>query len=739
MKQTTLFRYIQAWLFGCCLCLAPVAAHAVHDGFFQLEGNAVDDAAATEPDDWETLYDDLNNGTNNGNDDVFTFVSENADVSIFGGGNKDIHDVSEWNWVDGSVPDKSNILDAFAAAYNDNGDLTIYFGADRFANAGDTFLGFWFFVEEVGIIDDPQDPNFGDFYGNHTSATFSNGKYSNGDVLVLVNFPQANNAVPLIQVLVWDETCPKAASNNPGPLDCAARNLRLIEGQSGAGAICGGPGADLACAVSNDENGPHDPTPSPWPYTSKDGFVNQFPYETFFEGGINITELVGGDGCFASFMAETRSSSSFTAQLKDFITGAFPLCGFEIDKSCEADLNASDTEVTVNFSGNVYNTGVASLSIDLTDTAPGGVALFNAFCIDTGGDGCDGGDTAITNTGTQGEPTIVVPGNTTVRYEGSYTVANPNLADLNFTDTVTAEAYSTTGAGALIDTKDAVANCFAANPTIDVTKNCTAALINNDTYQATLSGTIQNTGNVLLSNVDLSDVATDGSGITPNNFVAWYESVAVNGVQDAGEASFTLGSSSMQINDLVAYTGSLTKTDDTNHSDEITASAEYLVNNVVDESVSDTASVISCGLAPLRSLSIVKECGTQADPDGVALVAHSGALAVEITNMITVTNTGDTSDHEDLNVLLTDTLAETVQKVSGPATVSCTSSGCNGRLDVGETLVVKTTYLPDASLGPIIEQGTATFTNTATAAYSGVLTQGDPEEMSDSATCELCN
>ena len=212
----------------------------------------------------------------------------------------------------------------YAAAYTDvTGDQIFYFGADRISNNGDTFLGFWFFKSLVSIVD-------GDFDGNHVE----------GDTLVLVNFPQATNAVPEIAVVEWDTSCNKADSNDPMPGECAAANLRLLlEGSGAGGAVCAaGDGVNpIACAIANDENGPNDPTPAPWPYTFKDGTEGSFPFETFFEGGINITELVGGPACFSSFMAESRSSSSFTAALKDFVLAEFAVCSIEVTKTPDVD------------------------------------------------------------------------------------------------------------------------------------------------------------------------------------------------------------------------------------------------------------------------------------------------------------------------------------------------------------------------------------------------------------------
>lgn len=49
-----------------------------------------------------------------------------APQSIFtGGGSKDPLDISQWKYKDGAVPDKDDITNAYAAAYNANGDLVI--------------------------------------------------------------------------------------------------------------------------------------------------------------------------------------------------------------------------------------------------------------------------------------------------------------------------------------------------------------------------------------------------------------------------------------------------------------------------------------------------------------------------------------------------------------------------------------------------------------------------------------
>lgn len=387
MRACDITASLKALALGCLFSLTPITTYAVDEiGLFELDANAVEDGTPP-PDDWATLCDPVAvpggpcQNPNGSGGDAFAFTGIDADpapASIFDGGKKDIQDISAWSHKDGAVPDKSDITNAYAAAYlvpaanatatHQEGDLVIYFGADRIINVGDTFMGFWFFKDAVSANPD---------------GTFS-GVHMPGDTLVLVNFPQANNAVPLIQVVEWDPSCSKADSNNPQVNDCAAKNLRLRFGVSGAGAICNSDNPQEACAITNDMT-----EDAPWPYVSKDGFVNQFPFETFFEGGINISEVIGGDTCFASFMAETRSSSSFTASLKDFVISDFPVCG----TSLRTEIHEKGTH-SPNLDGLAVDAGTfVHDAAFLTVTGPGTITpvgdvvftLFNAAnCQGTG-------------------------------------------------------------------------------------------------------------------------------------------------------------------------------------------------------------------------------------------------------------------------------------------------------------------------------------------------------------------
>src|SRR5436190_10673265 len=153
-RRPRLFSFVAAVaMVGAMIPAAPTAL-AVHDtGLFQLEGNAVTDAALP-GDDWDRVChqvtgSDCSTGSNTtagGGASAVSWISEqdNPSASIFtGGGSKDPIDISSWRWKDGSVPDKDNLNHAFAARYSQPPSAScpagsaptcdvLYFGSDRF-------------------------------------------------------------------------------------------------------------------------------------------------------------------------------------------------------------------------------------------------------------------------------------------------------------------------------------------------------------------------------------------------------------------------------------------------------------------------------------------------------------------------------------------------------------------------------------------------------------------------------
>jgi uncharacterized repeat protein (TIGR01451 family)/fimbrial isopeptide formation D2 family protein len=326
--------------------LAP-AALAVHDEQFQLDGNAVDDAGSP-PDDWATLV------GGGGSADAFTgIIHEPADSTIFTtGGSKDDLDTSSWRWTNGSVPDKDDLLDGFAAIYGD----IMYFGADRFANNGDSAVGFWFFQNGLSV---------------NGNGTFSP-KHTLGDLFVVSHF-ENGGAASEIQLYTW-----VGSGGSDGALDLTA-----------TGQICtGAPANDKACGIAN-----QDDTAAPWSYTPKSGTAGTFPQFSLFEGGLDLSQVFeGAVPCFSSFLVETRSSQEVNAQLKDFIAGDFNTCvPPTIATQVRQDGQSLGSVGTINLGDTVTDHATFSGS----DGAVTGTAAFHVCFNASSTPNCASGGTAV--------------------------------------------------------------------------------------------------------------------------------------------------------------------------------------------------------------------------------------------------------------------------------------------------------------------------------------------------------
>lgn len=380
---------------------------------FELEGNATNDAPAG--DDWQNLI------TNGGSSLAFTgILADPGSASQFtSGGSKDDLDISSWRHKDtGGFPDKDDITNAYAAGYNLSGDLVIYFGADRYANNGDAQLGFWF------LQDDVYENNDGTFHGVHHI----------GDILILAHFSNGGG-VPTIEVFQWVGT----GGDTNGTLD---------ELMPSGSAKCGTVGVDTSCAITNETD-----VPLYWSYTPKFGTSGTAPPVSFFEGAVNVTELLGGPGnvpCFTSFLAETRSSTSIDATLKDYVLGGFPVCGLELTKSCDSgSINSNGDALTYAYSGTVTNVGFGT--------------LYNVTVVDDAGTPGEASDDITHNIGSLG------PGSSDT-FSGTFdSLLNPATNRASASGNTASDG---TGTDVTADADPAVCPSVPISPQIDVSKNC---------------------------------------------------------------------------------------------------------------------------------------------------------------------------------------------------------------------------------------------------------------------------
>jgi hypothetical protein len=345
-------------MLGLFLTLAAPGS-AVHGiNTFELEGNAETTHGAGLPDDWDrvchqvTITDDTGSlipdqclsATNTNGATAVAWQDDGAlNGTIFmGGGSKDPEDIDQWKWKDGvgGLPDKDNLLHAFAARYLAPASSfppgacgaasscdVLYFGMDRFDNSGDAQNGFWFFKSAIS-----RDLATGKF----------NGLHSVGDLLILSDFSNGGTT-STINIYKWVGS----GGDTNGTLDFLA---------GGPTQKCGGTTDDAFCGIVN----PTDGTTAPWSFQDKSG-NNTYLNGEFYEGGINLSspQINLGGECFASFASESRSSTSPTATLKDFVLGGFGSCTSSI---------ASTQRWTPNDSATITVTGKADWTGTVTFT-----------------------------------------------------------------------------------------------------------------------------------------------------------------------------------------------------------------------------------------------------------------------------------------------------------------------------------------------------------------------------------
>ena len=307
---------------------------------------------------------------------------------------------------------------------------------------------------------------------------------------------------------------------------------------------------DNVCGISNQNS-----IQLFWSYTPKfdDGtpVANEAPAGSFIEVGINVNELLGTEEgiCFSSFLAETRSSTSKTAQLKDFVLGGFPVCGIEVTKTCSAPSVDSDgVSILTPFNVTITNTGFGAVS----DVAIREVDL-------PAGDTCK-------ITGVNGVPVteVSLPSNTDVQVPGPISIAANTSATVQiecdtfenpFLNKVVALAKSSPGQSTrdLTDNFEMTEGCsITVTPMLSVVKTC------DDVSLVVLDGvlrirtqvdiTVTNTGVETLNSVNITDDKLGdlllGGTLTPGEVKTFLDqtylpSEADGGATDPSTATFT--------------------------------------------------------------------------------------------------------------------------------------------------------------------------------------------------------
>lgn len=686
--------------------------------------------------------------------DRTTFVSKGSD--------KNSDPPSTLRWGSDSVPAKNDVGNAYVQAVLDNGHLIIYAGVERVEEDGANHVDFEFNQADIGTDSDGDGIADGGLECQDGADCFLVGERTDGDLLVSMDFGRGG-VFGELTFRRWEGT--DAAGDWSAP-------IASLEGEGCNGA--NGIPEDVVCGFNN--NGTIDG--GPWDNFDRTGaVVANLPQNALTEVGFDVTALLDAVPCFSTVQVKTRSSPSFSSELKDFTLAGFSICGIAASKTCDAAINEAGDEVTIKSSGTVSNTGALDLGIRLSDLAldansnedplpPLGVdADITQICfVDTAtgigeGNPCNDADPAPTVTYTDGVAEFVLTAGVSVYYESEYTIdASSGLTSLDFADEVLAEAFEIDEFGefdpALQDAvaqATAPADCMAVGtPDIAITKVC-----NNDDpnfgvnaagnmFTGTFNGTAENTGNVKLVNVQVSDP-------TLSSLAVFYDDGLVAGEVDGNDTPFTNGDD-LEPGETLVWEGSLTIDNGTSIDNTIFIEG----TNVFDAAEDVTANANAlCEAAPIPRLSLTKVCDTSiGGGTGVELVTtpdNNGNIivAVQVGNIISVAAAdGGLNSEVAMDVTVSDDQVATLIQTGGSTatTFSCTAktlsdpATCTGVLAPGETVEFTQTYKPDGTsiTGSLGLPGGITFNNTATASGLGALNAGDIEGLEASAMCELC-
>ncbi len=540
------------------LTLTAGSASAVHDtGAFELDGNAVNGPAPG--DDWDNvchqvLHSDCGTTSDTsaaGGATAVDWVAEpNLNSTIFtGGGSKDPQDVSNWAWKDGAggLPDKDNLLHSFAARYNTSEGNVLFFGSDRYDNSGDAQQGFWFFQNSIGL-------------GNTSinGGTGFTGVHRAGDLLVISDFSNGGTT-STVTVYKWDPTCKKAGGT------CGDANLRTLATSTNAN-CASAPADDTFCGIVNPTNG----TTAPWTYADKSG-NNSYLQGEFYEGGVNLSTLGLADRCFASVASETRSSTSTTATLKDFVLGGFGTCGSSVttQESTGGTVSIGTGSVSVRDSATVAVTGISTWSGTVQFRLRGPIGGTNETSTDVGA------PVSISNsTATVSSPTAAVTSAGDYCWSAHFSSNTTGVPDAN--DSGGSECFTVTPVTPMLSTQAGSSPVNYGQPISDT---------------AILSGTARQPGTPAINPQTAG--APAGGTLTftaygPDNCstVAFTSSaVTVSGDGTYGPVSFT-PTSPGTYHWAASYSGNAPNTNSTDHNTGCTDANENVVVNQVQPTIS---------------------------------------------------------------------------------------------------------------------------------------------------------
>ena len=435
------------------------------------------------------------------------WIDDTPGTSMFTQGSADILDMPDEHWTDSSVPDADEILHAYAIKFGETQQY-LYFGADRYAVNGAKDMGFWFFKNSVVAA-----PNgtFVDDEGNPAT-------HAVGDILLLGTFTQGG-AITAIRIYSW-----VGSDGSDGSLNGEGNFGDCVPGGSSSG-----------CNTVNNTT-----IVSPWAYVGKGAVASDVIYGGgFMEGGVDLNAL-GLQGCFASFMAETRSSPSLTAAQKDFALGKFESCGSGLETTPKLG-NGSALSADSN-ANNLVETSIGTGTVSVEDSALLEVTGTASFTGTLSFNVCGPLASGTCSTGGVAAGSIPVTGN------GTYLSDPVTLTSIgrycwraDFDSTTKGVPDATDSSGESAGPPSSTGECFEVLP-VEPTL-ITTAWTTGDSEGSVLTDPVP-FGTALYDKATLSGTATEpgtDGGTTPGQAGSQYPTInATNGAAADGTITFTL-------------------------------------------------------------------------------------------------------------------------------------------------------------------------------------------------------
>ncbi|MDG1570684.1 cadherin-like domain-containing protein [Robiginitalea sp. M366] len=271
--------------------------------------------------------------------DYVSYTSQ--DLTQFTGGKNGDNPQTSWGTAPGSVPDKTDIVDAAVHMRRDGDqvtdDLWVFMMVSTLSSSGNHFIDFELFVSEI------QDTGSGftnsGTQEGHTAWEFD----ASGNVTqigdMIIGFAYTGGSVSGVEVRLWVDRATFVPGSSPGGTSTFVWGTQIDGGSTyGYGEIVLGPGSLLSNVNPIFTQAP------PWGTTNTGGYTNLYNQDYFAEVGVNFTQLgfdpralfgstAACDSPFSAIMAKSRTSSAFTSSLKDYV-GPLDFLG-----------SASDTQV----------------------------------------------------------------------------------------------------------------------------------------------------------------------------------------------------------------------------------------------------------------------------------------------------------------------------------------------------------------------------------------------------------